>query len=45
MTRNQGPLMRFVDSSANAGVLALFEATHAEKMWPAPWLCWVYGSP
>ena len=49
MPCDQGPLMRFVDSSANAGVLALFEATHAEKTWPAPWqrpiwrLCWVSG--
>jgi len=39
----QGPLMRFVDSSANAGVLALFEATHAEKMWPV-WIQTIFAS-
>lgn len=41
----QGPLMRFVDSSANAGVLALFEATHAEKMWPVAWQAGKWGQP
>ena len=35
--------MRFVDSSANAGVLALFEATHAEKMWPVAWQAGKWG--
>eukprot|EP00438_Fugacium_kawagutii_P016264 Skav226627 [mRNA] locus=scaffold2041:493990:494946:+ [translate_table: standard] len=39
----QGPLMRFVDSSANAGVLALFEATHAEKIWPV-WFQTIFAS-
>lgn len=42
---SQGPLMRFVDSSANAGVLALFEATHAEKMWPVAWQAGKWGQP
>ena len=37
--------MRFVDSSANAGVLALFEATHAEKMWPVAWQAGKWGQP
>ncbi|CAJ1355242.1 unnamed protein product [Effrenium voratum] len=38
----QGPLMRFVDSAANAGVLALFEGTHA-KNWPV-WIQTIFAS-
>eukprot|EP00913_Durusdinium_trenchii_P034497 g32273.t1 len=38
----QGPLMRFVDSSANAGVLAFFQSAHAEN-WPV-WIQTIFAS-